>query len=74
MLDADHVPMPDALDAMVGYFDDERVALVQSPTTSSTTTRSSTTSSAATSSRFSTASFAPARTATAPPIGAARRR
>jgi cellulose synthase (UDP-forming) len=31
MLDADHVPMPDALDAMVGYFDDERVALVQSP-------------------------------------------
>jgi cellulose synthase (UDP-forming) len=31
MLDADHVPMPDALDAMVGYFDDARVALVQSP-------------------------------------------
>lgn len=31
MLDADHVPMPDALDAMVGYFDDEKVALVQSP-------------------------------------------
>ncbi len=31
MLDADHVPMPDTLDAMVGYFDDERVALVQSP-------------------------------------------
>ncbi|MGB7587155.1 MAG: glycosyltransferase family 2 protein [Solirubrobacterales bacterium] len=31
MLDADHVPMPDALDAMVGYFDDEHVALVQSP-------------------------------------------
>jgi cellulose synthase (UDP-forming) len=31
MLDADHVPMPDALHAMVGYFDDERVALVQSP-------------------------------------------
>jgi Glycosyl transferase family group 2/PilZ domain len=31
MLDADHVPMPDALDAMVGYFDEERVALVQSP-------------------------------------------
>ncbi|HXS46641.1 MAG TPA: glycosyltransferase [Solirubrobacterales bacterium] len=31
MLDADHVPMPDALDAMVGYFDDERIALVQSP-------------------------------------------
>lgn len=31
MLDADHVPMPDALEAMVGYFDDERVALVQSP-------------------------------------------
>jgi len=31
MLDADHVPMPDALDAMVGYFDDEGVGLVQSP-------------------------------------------
>jgi cellulose synthase (UDP-forming) len=31
MLDADHVPMPDALDAMIGYFDDERMALVQSP-------------------------------------------
>jgi cellulose synthase (UDP-forming) len=31
MLDADHVPMPDTLDAMVGYFDEERVALVQSP-------------------------------------------
>jgi len=31
MLDADHVPMPDALDALVGYFEDPRVALVQSP-------------------------------------------
>jgi cellulose synthase (UDP-forming) len=31
VLDADHVPMPDALDAMVGYFDDERMAVVQSP-------------------------------------------
>jgi len=31
MLDADHVPMPDAIDAMVGYFDDERMAVVQSP-------------------------------------------
>jgi cellulose synthase (UDP-forming) len=31
MLDADHVPMPDAIDAMVGYFDDERMAIVQSP-------------------------------------------
>lgn len=30
-LDADHVPLPDALDAIVGYFDDPRVALVQSP-------------------------------------------
>src|ERR1044072_6958776 len=30
MLDADHVPMPDPLEAMVGYFDDERGALVQS--------------------------------------------
>jgi cellulose synthase (UDP-forming) len=31
MLDADHVPLPDALDALVGYFDDPKVALVQSP-------------------------------------------
>ncbi|HMJ02504.1 MAG TPA: glycosyltransferase [Conexibacter sp.] len=31
MLDSDHVPMPDALDALVGYFEDERMALVQSP-------------------------------------------
>jgi len=31
MLDADHVPMPDALDALVGYFEDPRVAVVQSP-------------------------------------------
>jgi cellulose synthase (UDP-forming) len=31
VLDADHVPMPDALDALVGYFDDERMAVVQSP-------------------------------------------
>jgi cellulose synthase (UDP-forming) len=31
MLDADHVPMPDALDALVGYFDDERMAVVQTP-------------------------------------------
>jgi cellulose synthase (UDP-forming) len=31
MLDADHVPMPDALDATVGYFDDDRMALVQTP-------------------------------------------
>jgi cellulose synthase (UDP-forming) len=30
-LDADHVPLPDALDAIVGYFDDEKTALVQSP-------------------------------------------
>jgi cellulose synthase (UDP-forming) len=30
-LDADHVPLPDALDALVGYFDDEDVALVQTP-------------------------------------------
>lgn len=31
ILDADHVPMPDALDAVIGYMDDERVALVQTP-------------------------------------------
>jgi cellulose synthase (UDP-forming) len=30
-LDADHVPLPDALDALVGYFDDPAVALVQTP-------------------------------------------
>ena len=31
ILDADHVPLPDALDALVGYFDDTTVALVQTP-------------------------------------------
>ncbi len=31
VLDADHVPMPDTLDALVGYFDDERMAVVQTP-------------------------------------------
>lgn len=31
VLDADHVPLPDALDALVGYFEDEQVALVQTP-------------------------------------------
>jgi cellulose synthase (UDP-forming) len=31
VLDADHVPLPDALDTLVGYFDDSRLALVQSP-------------------------------------------
>jgi cellulose synthase (UDP-forming) len=31
VLDADHVPMPDALDVLVGYLDDPRVALVQTP-------------------------------------------
>jgi cellulose synthase (UDP-forming) len=31
ILDADHVPLPEALDALVGYFDDERIALVQTP-------------------------------------------
>jgi cellulose synthase (UDP-forming) len=31
VLDADHVPLPDALDAVVGYFDDEELALVQTP-------------------------------------------
>ncbi len=31
ILDADHVPMPDALDAVVGYFDDARMAVVQTP-------------------------------------------
>jgi cellulose synthase (UDP-forming) len=30
-LDADHVPLPDALDAVVGYFDERDVALVQTP-------------------------------------------
>ncbi len=30
-LDADHVPLPDALDGLVGYFDDDAVGLVQSP-------------------------------------------
>jgi cellulose synthase (UDP-forming) len=31
VLDADHVPMPDALDALVGYFDDPKMAVVQTP-------------------------------------------
>ncbi|MEZ5117149.1 MAG: cellulose synthase catalytic subunit [Candidatus Nanopelagicales bacterium] len=31
ILDADHVPMPDSLDALVGYFDDPQLCLVQSP-------------------------------------------
>jgi cellulose synthase (UDP-forming) len=31
VLDADHVPQPDILDATVGYFDDPRMALVQTP-------------------------------------------
>jgi cellulose synthase (UDP-forming) len=31
MLDADHVPLPDFLDAMVGHFDDPDVVLVQAP-------------------------------------------
>ena len=31
MLDADHVPLPDALDEVIGYFDDAGVALVQTP-------------------------------------------
>jgi cellulose synthase (UDP-forming) len=31
VLDADHVPLPDILDATVGYFSDDDVALVQTP-------------------------------------------
>ncbi|MFV0316066.1 MAG: glycosyltransferase family 2 protein [Microthrixaceae bacterium] len=31
VLDADHVPLPDFLDALVGHFDDPEVALVQAP-------------------------------------------
>ncbi|MEZ5238723.1 MAG: glycosyltransferase family 2 protein [Microthrixaceae bacterium] len=31
VLDADHVPLPDFLDALVGHFDDPGVALVQAP-------------------------------------------
>ncbi len=31
VLDADHVPQPDILDATVGYFDDPQVAVVQTP-------------------------------------------
>ncbi len=31
VLDADHVPMPDALDTLVGYLEDPKVALVQTP-------------------------------------------
>lgn len=31
ILDADHVPLPHFLDALVGYFDDEQTVLVQAP-------------------------------------------
>ncbi|MEL7429353.1 MAG: glycosyltransferase [Pseudomonadota bacterium] len=31
VLDADHIALPHALDALLGYFDDESVCLVQSP-------------------------------------------
>lgn len=31
VLDADHVPLPDALEALVGYFDDPKMAVVQTP-------------------------------------------
>jgi cellulose synthase (UDP-forming) len=31
VLDADHVPLPDALGVLVGYFEDPEVALVQTP-------------------------------------------
>jgi cellulose synthase (UDP-forming) len=31
VLDADHVPLPHFLDALVGYFDDDKVVLVQAP-------------------------------------------
>ncbi|HEY2632357.1 MAG TPA: glycosyltransferase, partial [Solirubrobacteraceae bacterium] len=31
VLDADHVPMPDALDTLIGYLEDPKVALVQTP-------------------------------------------
>ena len=31
ILDADHVPQPDILDALIGYFADERTAFVQTP-------------------------------------------
>jgi hypothetical protein len=31
VLDADHVPLPDALETLVGYFEDSKVALVQTP-------------------------------------------
>ncbi len=31
ILDADHVPQPDILDATVGYFDDPMMAVVQTP-------------------------------------------
>jgi cellulose synthase (UDP-forming) len=31
VFDADHIPLPHALDVMLGFFDDEQVALVQTP-------------------------------------------
>ena len=42
VLDADHVPQPDILDATVGYFDDRGSRWSRPPMTSATMTRSST--------------------------------
>ena len=71
-LDADHVPLPDALDALVGYFDDDKVALVKTRTTSTTRTRCSTTSRAGTSRACSSRSSARAKTGTTAFSGAGR--
>ena len=65
ILDADHVPLPDALEDLVGYFQDPALARAQSPHDCSTTTPVNTTRWAGTSSRSSSRSSARARITTA---------
>ena len=74
MLDADHVPMPDALDVLVGYFDDERMALVQTPHDFYNHDSVQHYDVGRHEQSVFYASSAPARTATAAPTGAAPRR
>jgi len=74
VFDADHVATPSFLTNTLGYFDDPRVAVVQTPKTSTTSPPSSTAAprppTASTSSRCSTVPSRPARTAGTPPSGA----
>ena len=74
MLDADHVPMPDALDALVGYFDDERMAMVQTPHDFFNHDSAQHYAVGRHEQSLFYRVVCPGRTATAPPSGAARRR